>query len=71
MTNNNTVYEIIQMVGTSSISIEDAIQNAIKKASETVKQIQWFEVLETRGSVEEGDVNVWQVTVKIGFPVED
>lgn len=68
---SDTVYEIIQMVGTSSAGIEDAIQSAIQKASETVKQIRWFEVLEMRGSVEEGEVQTWQVTVKIGFPVED
>ena len=66
-----TVYEIIQMVGTSSVGIEEAIRNAIQKASETVKAIRWFEVVETRGSVEEGEVQTWQVTVKFGFPVED
>lgn len=65
------VYEIIQMVGASAVGIEDAIQNAIRKASETVKDIRWFEVVETRGAVEDGEVGVWQATVKIGFPVED
>jgi len=65
------VYEIIQMVGTSSNGIEDAIQNAIQKANETLKQIKWFEVIETRGAVEEGNIQVWQVRLKIGFEVED
>lgn len=65
------VYKKIEVVGTSSTSIEDAIRNAVAKSSETVRNMDWFEVVETRGRIEDGDVSQWQVGVRIGFAVED
>jgi dodecin len=63
---DNHVYRIIQVAGSSENSIEDAIQNAVGRASRTLRQVGWFEVLETRGHVEDGKVAHYQVTVKIG-----
>jgi flavin-binding protein dodecin len=63
------VYKKIEVVGTSSMNLEDAIQNAVAKSSETVRNMSWFEVSEIRGRIEDGDVTQWQVTVSIGFAV--
>jgi len=65
------VYKKIELVGTSKIGIEDAIKTAVAKATETVKDLRWFEVVETRGQIEDGQVAYWQVTLKIGFTVQD
>jgi flavin-binding protein dodecin len=65
------VYKKIELVGTSKTSIQDAIEQAVAKAAQTVKNMRWFEVVETRGEIEDGKVAYWQVTVKIGFNVED
>ena len=65
------VYKIVELVGSSPTSIEDAIQSAIGRASSTVDNIRWFEVLETRGHVEGGKVSHYQVTIKVGFTVKD
>jgi dodecin len=65
------VYRIIQVAGSSETSLEDAIQNAVKRASRTLRQVGWFEVVETRGHVEDGKVAHYQVTLKIGFTLED
>jgi flavin-binding protein dodecin len=67
----NHVYKHVELTGSSSIGIEDAVENAIAKASSTVRNIHWFEVTETRGHVEAGKVAHWQVTLKIGFTLED
>ena len=64
------VYKIVELVGSSPTSIEDAIQTAIARASNTVDNIHWFEVLETRGHVEGGKVLHYQVTIKVGFTVK-
>ena len=64
------VYKIVELVGSSPTSIEDAIQTAIARASNTVDNIRWFEVLETRGHVEGGKVLHYQVTIKVGFTVK-
>ena len=64
------VYKLLELTGSSETSIEDACQRAIGKASETVRNIRWFEVLETRGHVEDGRVAHWQVTLKVGFTLE-
>ena len=64
------VYKSLELTGSSSVSIEDAITKAIAKASETVRNIQWFTVTETRGHVRDGKVAHWQVSVKIGFTLE-
>ena len=63
-------YKIIELVGSSKVSIEDAVQGAVAKASATLRNLRWFEVTETRGYIEEGKVAYWQVTVKVGFTVE-
>ncbi len=67
----NNTYKKIEIVGTSETSIEDAVQNAVAKASETVRNMRWFEVVETRGAIYEAKVSQWQVTLKIGFTLED
>jgi flavin-binding protein dodecin len=65
------VYRIIQIAGSSEKGIEEAIQNAIGRASRTLRQIGWFEVVETRGHIEDGKVAHYQVTLKVGFTLED
>ena len=67
---SNDVYKLIELAGSSSVSIEDAVGNAIAKAHETVRDINWFSVTETRGHVVDGKVAHWQVVVKIGFTLE-
>jgi hypothetical protein len=64
------VYKSIELTGSSSVGIEDAVNKAIAKAGETVRNIQWFNVVETRGHVVAGKVAHWQVTVKLGFTLE-
>ena len=65
------VFKKIEVTGTSGKSIEEAINNAVAKASTTLHNLRWFEVVEIRGSVDGGNVQQWQVTVKIGFSVDD
>lgn len=65
------VYKTIELVGSSSRNVEDAVQKAIAKASESLRNLRWFEVLNTRGHIEGGQVAHWQVTLKIGFTLED
>jgi dodecin len=65
------VYKTIELVGSSTVGIEDAVRKAIQKAAETVRNLRWFEVVETRGHVETGQVAHWQVTVKMSFTLED
>jgi len=67
----NHVYKVTELTGSSSKSIEDAIEGAIKRASKSLRNLRWFEVTETRGQIEDGKVSHWQVTVKIGFTLED
>ncbi len=64
------VYKLIELTGTSTTSIEDAVNKAIKRAHKTIKNLGWFEVLETRGNIAKGKVDHWQVTIKVGFTVE-
>ena len=66
----NHVYKSVELTGSSSTSCDDAIRNAIRRASRTVRNIKWFEVIETRGQVENGDIAHWQVTLKAGFTLE-
>ena len=65
------VYRIIEVAGSSEQSIEAAIQNAVGRASQTLRQIGWFEVIQTRGHVENGKVAHYQVVLKVGFTLED
>jgi flavin-binding protein dodecin len=64
------VYKQLELTGSSSVSIEEAVSAAIAKANETVRNIQWFSITETRGHVEDGRVVHWQVSLKIGFTLE-
>jgi flavin-binding protein dodecin len=67
----NHVYRLTEVVGSSSTSVDDAIRTAIRKAAQTVRNIEWFEAQEVRGQVVDGDIAYFQVRVKIGFRVED
>ena len=64
-------YKLIELVGTSTESYEDAIANAIKQASKTLKAISWYEVIQMRGAVNEGNVQEYQVILKVGFKLVD
>ncbi|MBJ6367214.1 dodecin [Snuella sedimenti] len=61
------IYKKIEIVGTSEKSSDDAVQNALTKASQSVHNLRWFEVIDTRGSIKDGNVDRWQVTIKVGF----
>ncbi len=65
------IYKHIRLTGSSKVSSDEAVKNAITKASETVKHINWFKVLETRGQVENNEIQYWQVTVEVGFRLKD
>ena len=67
----NHVAKIIEVVGTSSVSVEDAIQTAITRAAKTLDNLQWFQVTEVRGAISEQKVDRYQVMLKIGFGLED
>jgi len=64
------VYKILELVGSSEKSIEDAIQNAITRASKTIRGMKWFEVVQTRGHIENGSIRHYQVTLRVGFTLE-
>jgi flavin-binding protein dodecin len=64
------VYKKIEITGSSKKSVEDAIQTAIAKASRTVHNMRWFEVIDTRGYIEGSEISYYQVTIKIGFTVD-
>ncbi len=64
------VYKQLELTGSSPVSVDDAVQRAIAKAHESVRNLQWFEVTETRGQILDGKVAHWQVTLKIGFTLE-
>ncbi|MEJ2802833.1 hypothetical protein EC845_2812 [Comamonas sp. BIGb0124] len=63
-------YKTIELTGSSTVGTDDAVKNAIEKASETVRNLQWFQVTETRGHIEDGRIAHWQVTIKAGFTLE-
>jgi flavin-binding protein dodecin len=65
------IYRVIELVGTSETSIEDAISHAISRADQTLRNLRWFEVVRTSGHVESGHVRHYQVTLKVGFTMED
>ena len=66
----NPVYKLIELTGSSTTSIEDAVGRAIQRAHKTIKHLCWFQVVETRGNISKGKVDHWQVTIKVGFTVE-
>jgi len=65
------VYKVVELVGSSETSIEDAIQTAIKRASQTLRHLHWFEVVQTRGHIEDGEVRHYQVVLKAGFTLDN
>ncbi len=67
---NNRVYKKIELTGASEISIEDAVNNAVNKAAETVRNLRWFEIQEVRGAIDDNKVSQWQVTLKLGFTLD-
>ncbi len=66
-----SVYKKIELTGTSTSSIEEAVQNALRRAAETIHNLRWFEVVETRGDIQDGNVGRWQVTIKVGFTLDE
>jgi len=68
---SNHIYKKIELVGSSPNSIEEAVQNALAKAAQSLRNLRWFEVVETRGQIENNKVAHWQVTIKVGFTLED
>jgi flavin-binding protein dodecin len=67
----NNIYKHIELTGTSSTSIEDAVQSAVARASKSVRNLRWMQITETRGHIENGKVVQWQVTIKAGFTLDD
>ncbi|GJE45009.1 dodecin [Methylobacterium soli] len=65
------IYKVIELVGSSPTSIEDAVQAAVARAGQTVRNLRWFEILETRGQIAEGKVQHYQVTLKVGFTMDE
>lgn len=65
------VYKTIELVGSSKTSADEAVRMAITRANETLRNMRWFEVTETRGHIEGGRIAYWQVTVKVGFTLEE
>ena len=65
------IYKKIELVGSSPDGFEEAVQNALARADKTIRNMRWFEVTETRGQIEGGRVNHWQVTVKVGFTLDE
>ena len=68
---SDRVYKKIEITGTSSTSIEEAVQNAIARVEKTVRGLRWFEIIDTRGDIADGKVQHWQVTLKIGFAMDE
>ena len=64
------VYKILELVGSSDKSIEAAIENAVSRASKTIREMKWFEVVQTRGHIEGGKVRHYQVALRVGFTLE-
>jgi flavin-binding protein dodecin len=67
----NRTYVVSEVVGTSTVDVNDAIRNGIKRASQTLRHLDWFEVVEVRGAIMDGDVAHYQVTMKVGFRLEE
>jgi len=65
------IYKKVEVVGSSTNSVEEAVRNAIARAGQSVRKMRWFEVAEVRGDIQDDHVAHWQVTVKIGFTLED
>ena len=68
---SNHTYKTIEVVGSSPVSTDEAVKNAISHAAKTIRNMRWFQVVETRGHIENGAVAHWQVSLKIGFTLDD
>ena len=68
---SNHTYKLIELTGSSNTSIEDAVGNAVAKAGRTMRNMHWFQIVETRGTIDGDKVSQWQVTIKVGFTLED
>ena len=68
---SDDVYKTLELVGSSTASSDDAVRRAIERAAVTVRQLRWFQVLDTRGHIENGTIAHWQVTIKVGFTLEE
>lgn len=68
---SNHVYKTIELVGSSPTSPDDAVRAAITRAAATMRNLRWFQVVETRGHLEDGKIAHWQVTVKVGFTLDE
>ncbi|TMH77270.1 MAG: dodecin domain-containing protein [Betaproteobacteria bacterium] len=68
---SNHTYKLVELAGSSPTSIEDAVQSALGRASKTLRNIHWFQIIETRGSVAGGKIEHWQVMLKVGFTLEE
>ena len=64
------IYKSLELTGSSSNSIEDAVSNAVAKASQTIHNLRWFEISNIRGEIENNDIAYWQVTMKLGFTLD-
>ena len=65
------VYRVIEITGSSAKSIDDAIQTAVSRAAKTLRHLRWFEVVQTRGHLDQGKIQHYQVTLKVGFTIDD
>ena len=68
---SNHVYKTIELVGSSALGSDDAVRAALARASQTVRNLRWFEITGTRGHIENGQIAHWQVTIKVGFTLEE
>ncbi len=68
---SNHTYRVIELAGSSEISHADAIENAVSRAAKTTRNLRWFEVTQLRGEIEEGEVRHYQVTMKVGFTLDE
>lgn len=65
------IYKQVELTGSSRTGTDEAIQNAIARASQTIERMDWFQVMDTRGAIKEGKIEFWQVTIKVGFRLND
>jgi flavin-binding protein dodecin len=65
------IYKSVELTGSSKVGVEDAIRGALGRASKTLHQLRWFEVTQIRGNIDGGEVDHWQVTLKVGFTLEE
>ncbi len=68
---SDAIYKSVELTGTSATSIEEAVNNALAKAAESIRNLRWFSVVETRGDIDGGVVKTWQVTIKVGFHLDE